>query len=233
VIIDDEPDAIDALRIMLTDFFGDRADVCGTASSVKEGIDLIRRSNPDLVFLDIQMPDGTGFTVAEAFPEKHFKLVFATAYNQYAIKAIKLKAEDYLLKPVDHTELELLISRTWKKLSENTPEELPYRIKIPVKQSILFIDPADVLYIKGDGRYSEIFLKGSVNYVVSRNIGLYESELEKNNFLRVHKSYLVNLKCISKLLPEDKIVLSDGSLIEISRRKKQELKQLLDRRQGT
>jgi two-component system, LytTR family, response regulator len=225
VIIDDESDAIKALKIMITDFSGEKAEVVGVSSSVQEGTGLIINTNPDVVFLDIQMPGGGGFKIAEAFPTGKFKLVFVTAYDQYAIRALKMKAEDYLMKPVDPEELEKLISKLWSGISS-----APLKIKIPTKNSVLFVDPSDILYIKGDGRYSEIFLKNSVSHVVTRNIGLYESELEKNNFLRIHKSYLANIQHISKLLPEDKAVFIDGSEIEISRRKKPELKLMLERR---
>lgn len=224
ILIDDEPDALDALRIMIVDFAGARAEVIGMASSVKTGKELIISLAPDIVFMDVEMPDGGGFTIAEAFPDRAFELIFVTAYDQYALRALKIKAEDYLLKPVDHDELENLISALWTKKNK---AGMPLKIKIPTKQSQLLVDPSEVLYIKGDGRYSEIYLKNSKSYVVTRNIGLFENELAGSHFLRVHKSYLVNLCCITRV-SNDHILLSNGFEADISRRKKKELKAKLD-----
>ncbi|MCE3227707.1 MAG: chemotaxis protein CheY [Bacteroidetes bacterium] len=227
VIVDDEPDAIEALTILIDDFSGDIAEISGTASTIKSAVSIIENTKPDIVFMDVQMPGGTGFNVAEAFPAKNFKLVFVTAHDNYAIQALKIKAEDYLLKPVNQDELHKVLSRLWDSKFKSHNNVALTKVKVPTRNSILFIDPSDIFYIKGDGRYSEIYLKNSVSHVVTRNIGLFENDLEKNNFLRTHNSYLVNLNHVSKLLSNDKIVLKDGSEIGISRRKKQELKSVL------
>jgi len=224
ILIDDEPDALDALRIMILDFLGTKAEVVGMGSSVKAGKELITDLNPDVVFMDVEMPDGGGFEVANAFPDRTFTLVFVTAYDQYAIRALKIKAEDYLLKPVDQDELENLISQLWTKKNKiNTS----LKIKIPTKRLQLLVDPSEILYIKGDGRYSEIYLKNSKNYVITRNIGLFEHDLDSCHFFRVHKSYLVNLNHISSF-SDNNVILSNGFQVEISRRKRKELKSRFD-----
>ncbi|MBL7931423.1 MAG: response regulator transcription factor [Bacteroidia bacterium] len=222
LIIDDEPDAVKALELLLCEYVGDRVEIAGSAYSVKEGRDLISRLNPDLVFLDIEMPHGGGFSVLQDLPGKKFRFVFVSAYDNYAMRALKMKAEDYLLKPVDPDELVQLVNTQWETHFAGL-----YKIKIPLKHTTLLADPANVVYIKGEGRYSEIILDSGSTYLVSKNIGLFEQELKNHQFFRIHKSFLVNLRHVIGLNTDDSVLMSNKHRPEISRRKKQDLKSKL------
>lgn len=225
ILIDDESDATDLMKRLITDFCSEKAEVVGVANSVLNGNKLIRNNPPDVLFLDIEMPDASGFDLVEMFPDRNFKIVFVSAYEKHALKAIKIKPYDYLLKPVGIEEIVNLMNALYAEQMMNNESKGLNKIKIPVKDGSLFIEPSEIIYIKGEGRYSTVCLNGSLSYVVTKNIGLFEKELASNKFLRVHKSYLVNLNHIKKINHTDGsfLELSDGISIEISRRKKKDL----------
>lgn len=230
ILIDDEPGALSALETILKDFFSEMIQVVSVASSALSGIKEIQRFSPDVVFLDIEMQGGSGFDVAESFPNRQFKIVFVTAYEEYALRALKVKAHDYLLKPIDIDELEKLIQELCvqkellgKGISEST------KICLPTLHESHFVEPTEILYIRADGRYSEVMLLSGKKIFLSRNLGSFEVELVKYNFLRIHKSFLVNLTHISGIVNNTgwNAVMSNGIEIEISRKRIAELKAVL------
>lgn len=229
LLIDDEKNALTALRKMLEQFCPDVL-VIGEAQTALEGLRLIRQQEPDLLFLDVEMPGGTGFDLLETLERKSFSTIFTTAHEQYALPALRSGAIDYLLKPISLDELRAAIKRviTAKEKPEQGLKENP-RISISNSDGTLFVSAADIVCVEGDGRYSRFYLTDGKEHVVSRNLGDLEQELCPAKFFRVHKSWLVNCGHIIKVSSKDGgfAVLSNGKEIEISRRKKAEFMEMM------
>jgi two-component system LytT family response regulator len=231
VIVDDEPNAVDAIAIMLGEHCpGVR--VVGTASSWEEAVARIRATEPDLVFLDIEMPHGSGFRVLEAFPDRTFAPIFVTAHDRYAIRAIRFSALDYLLKPVDHQELVLAVARARENraaapsvrgriraLERNLRSDAPSLLAVPTLEGFEFVDVSTIVRVAAAGRYSTIHLVGPKTLLVSRNLGEFEKLLDETGFLRVHHSHLVNLAHVKSFLRRDggQAVFTDGSRVPVAR----------------
>jgi two-component system, LytTR family, response regulator len=219
VIIDDEPDAIAVIRGLI-DMFCDDVEIVGTALTAVEGIAVIRNEKPDVVLLDIQMPGATGFELLDAFAKRSFKVIFITASSEFAIKALREKAEDYLLKPVNPIELKKALER----LRLNTTQSAnPQRIAIPDKNGYHYIQPSDIVYIEGDGSYVSLVLKNGEKRIASRNIKTFDEQLSPGGFIRCHQSFLVNPDEVSQLRRTDGVflVMSNGSEVPVSRAKKE------------
>jgi len=219
LIVDDEPAAIQGLSKLLETFAGD-IKVCATATDMQEALRMAELHKPDLVFLDIEMPGGNGFTLLDALPDRKFLVVFVTAYANYAIRAIRNRAFDYLLKPVDRDELAALVEKVKKHFSGQPAPN--YKIRISLKDSVLYAIPHEILYIKGDGRYSHLFFTDGRCVSPARNIKQFEGELQPYGYFRIHKSYLVNCAHIVRFFQKEGsfVEMKDGMKIEISRRKK-------------
>ena len=214
IIIDDEKRARLTLSLLLEEYCP-QVNVVADCGNLPEGVKAIRRLQPDVVFLDIEMPGHSGLELLEFFDEDevNFSIIFATAYNEYAIRAFKFSAMDYLLKPIVPEELVQAVERTSKfrmkqegyrnlkvQLSENKWD----RIAVPSANLLLFLDVADIMYIKGDGAYSEIIMKDDTKHVVSRNLKNFEEILCENSaFVRAHKSYIVNLNYVKAFNKSD------------------------------
>jgi two-component system LytT family response regulator len=234
IIIDDEKRARVTLQLLLQEY-------CPTISLVAdcenlpEGIKAIRKHNPTIVFLDIEMPGHSGLELLDFFDENEidFSIIFTTAYNQYAIQAFKFSAIDYLLKPINPTQLVEAIKRLEKSiqkfenfqvLKENISRENLTKIAVPSGNSLIFIDTAKISYIKGEGAYSEVFCNTGLKNLVSRNLKNFEDILcIDNRFLRVHKSYIVNLEQVVSFNKSDggSLSLEDKSQIPVSPEKTQ------------
>jgi two-component system LytT family response regulator len=225
IIIDDEPDAIRLLVKVLTEFCSDKIEIAGTASNIIEGIKLIHKTPPDLLFLDVEMPGGSGFDLIEMQAGIHFKIVFVTAYDKHAVRAIRYKPDGYLLKPIDIQELIGTVDNIHKQLENEGGNQLTGKYSISIKDETVLVDFSDMLFIKAYGRYSDIHFTDNKTLRVCKNIGHFEKELLKKGFVRCHKSYLVNSKHIVKLNKTDGgfIEISNGTSIEISRRKRNAL----------
>jgi len=235
VIIDDEADAIRILSIMLSQFCDD-VQISGTASSALEGIKLIQHAAPDLVFLDVEMPNGTGFDVLEAIAERNFQVIFTTAHRDYAIKAIKAKAIDYLMKPIDTDELVEAVEQAKQRhvsgsnagSQATAATNAVSKIPISVRNEYLLIDPGDIYFIQSDGSYS-IIHTGSAKYTTAKNLKHYEQLLAPRGFLRVSNSHVINLDKVEKYLREDggMVLLFNQVKIGVTRSRKQSLKDAL------
>jgi two-component system LytT family response regulator len=234
VLIDDEKMVIDSLRMLLAEHCPD-VDVSGMAASYEEGIRLVQEKKPDLVFLDIEMPYGSGFDLLEHFPDRTFDVIFVTAHSHYAIRAFKFSAVDYILKPVDIQELVHAVnqikrlrrfgpamSRRYKVLEENLKSPVPKRLALPSSSGLDFIDIEDILHIQAEGRYSRIFLCSGDSMLVTKNLGQFGKLLGEDRFFRSHHSHLVSTGHVSKYLHRDGgvIVLSDGSQVPLARARK-------------
>lgn len=239
IVIEDEKNVRENLIGMLEDYCPELS-IVGDANSVESGISLIQQMNPDIVFLDINLPDGTGFDVLKSVDIENLKVIFITAYGDYALKAIKYSAIDYLLKPVIPDELIEAVQKAQKfiahdrefyelsALSQNDQADKPIRIVVKTKQESFYLNIDDILYVEADGNYSVIHSTNLKPIMVSKTLKFYEDILDDNGFFRSHQSYLVNPLHI-KQLQNNQLLLSNGHLIEISRRKKNELSTLFNK----
>ena len=201
IIIDDEKRARISLSLLLQEYCPE-IEVVAECENLPEGVKAIHKYQPDFVLLDIEMPGHSGLELLDFFNENEitFAIIFTTAYNEYAIQAFKLSAIDYLLKPIVPEELINAINRLqkqktqqFKALAENINKDSFEKIAVPSGNSFILLKIEDILYIKGEGSYSEILLKDKTKHLVSRNLKNFEEILLKDKrFLRTHKSYLVN-----------------------------------------
>ena len=236
LIVDDEQDACTALESLLTKYVGG-IEVVGVANSVDEAVEQITRHQPDLVMLDIEMPNGNGFTLFDRIKEINFEVIFATAYDQYAIKAIKYSAMDYLLKPFDLRELKQAIAkvdqRMARKINNNRIELLLENLRSPGTNEkialanhdgFVYVNLNQIVRITADGNYSDIYMADGIKHVVSKALGEIEDLFPKRNFFRIHRSYLVNTNYIKRYIKSEgqQVVMEDGSILDVSHRKKEE-----------
>lgn len=197
-----------------------------------DGIKVIRESNPDLVLLDVEMPHGSGFDLLAQFPEKTFDVIFITAFNHYAIKAIKFSAVDYILKPININEFIVAIekvtekrsspslpNRNFETLLENLNTASPAKLAIPTSEGMEYLSTQEIIRIEADRSYSWFYLTGKRKILVSKNLKEYQDLLNDRNFFRSHNSHLVNLEHVKKYIRADggAIEMVDGSQVPISR----------------
>lgn len=235
IIVDDEKGCRDSLEALLKEI--PTIEIVSIVDSITLAQNAIKTMRPQLVFLDIEMPGGTGFDLLEKISPIDFDIIFTTAYDQYAIKAIKYSALDYLLKPVDPTELketidrfsskkhdQKLINNKFKTLLNNIGAETTHqKIAIPYGEGISFVKINDIIHFQSDGSYTNMFtVNGKKPTLISKPIGDYQEMLENEFFIRVHRSHLINIQHVDKYVKGDGgyAIMSDGSKIEVSRRKK-------------
>jgi two-component system, LytTR family, response regulator len=241
LLIDDEQRATDALRLMIIKTIPEIGEVM-VCNDSRQAAEKIHSFQPGLVFLDIQMPHLNGFEVLEKIPNKNFKIIFTTAYNEYAIQAIRYSAFDYLLKPVDMEELQAAVHRFLEgqedykqqydllknimhNMSAASSEE--FRLALPTKEGVHFLLPADIIRCEALGNYTRFYVTSGKSYLISKTLGEYDTLLTPQNFIRTHKSHLVNKKFISFIDHDGFAVLKDNSKVEVSRRRKEEVMEAL------
>jgi two-component system, LytTR family, response regulator len=241
IIVDDEPRSREVLKTLVSRFCSD-VEIAGMASSVLEAEALVASLNPDLIFLDIEMPGGNGLKLLEDGKTGNADVVFVTSYAHYAIPALRLSAVDYLMKPVEVEELRAAVSRVAEKRQSGADSNLEVlkenissapalqKIAIPGIQDVRFIPTADILRIEADSNYSFIITTEGERIHSSKTLGDFEDLLSAlPNFCRVHKTHLVNMNCVVKLIKTDGgyLQMTDGSQVEISRRRKADVLQML------
>jgi two-component system LytT family response regulator len=235
VIVDDEKDAVDFINSIIGEYCPGLK-VIGKAYDVKDGVQVIKDLKPDLVFLDVEMPHGTGFDLLTQFPEKEFDVVFITAFNHYAIKAIKYSAVDYILKPININEFIEAVNKVMQKRSssmfrgnenikallENLKTGVPSRLAIPTSDGMEYLNPKDIIRIEADRSYSWFYITGGRKMLVSKNLKEFQDLLSDRHFFRPHNSYLINLKYVKKYIRKEGgyIEMQDGSEIPVSRNRK-------------
>lgn len=230
IIIDDEKRARVSLSLLLKEFCPE-VSIIAECENLPEGVKAIRKLQPDVVLLDIEMPGHSGLELLDFFDEKeiNFSIIFTTAYNEYAVQAFKLSAVDYLLKPIVPEELVNSIARVekqkhvqYKTLAENLNQGSFQKIAVPSGSSLVVITISDIIYIKGEGSYSELYLKDKTKLLVSRNLKNFEETLLKDSrFLRAHKSYIVNFENIVSYNKSDGgwLEMENGVTIPVSSEK--------------
>jgi two-component system LytT family response regulator len=234
IIIDDEPHAVQSLAALL-ELYCPEVEVVGRANSVTAGLDLLRRLSPKLVFLDIHIGEETGFELLEQLKEADFQLIFTTAHSDYAIRAFRYNAIDYLLKPVDPAELQRAVQKALEKnaprldaaqvaqLLQSLSGRSPEKLTIASAEGYHLAEIDQIVRIQGEGNYSTFYLQNGERIVASKNLKSYEELLPADRFIKVHQSHLVNLECISKLLFEDggHLLMTDGSRTPLARRRRE------------
>lgn len=235
IIVDDELKSRESLKILLQDFCND-VTVLALCENVNEAMEAIRKHKPDVVFLDIQLQRETGFDLLARIQEINFEIIFTTAYSEYAIKAFKFSAIDYLLKPIDIEELKRAVSKVEKRKGDTITSRLQelmnnlrssssenYKLALPTANGLIFIRMQDILYCEASSNYTDITLSDGKKYTVSRTLREYEELLEGHNFYRIHHSYLINLNAIKKYVRGDGgyVVMSNDKSLDVSKRKKE------------
>ena len=235
VIVDDEPNCCEILATLMERYCPQVkvADICYTGQAA---LTSIIEMNPDIVFLDIEMPQMNGFELLEKLQSVNFKLIFTTSYDQYAIKAIRFSALDYLLKPIDREELQNAVKKAMQSLDRPIPQQFEVllqkinktgngnqKIALPTMEGLQFISIDTIISCASERNYTILYLKQKQKMMISRPLKEMEELLEDHSFLRVHHSYLVNLKEIEKYVRGEGgyLVMSDGSVVDISRSKKE------------
>lgn len=240
LIVDDEENSRQALHNLLKDYCRG-VEVVGKAASVKEAIRLAKRSPPDVVFLDIEMPVENGFKLLEYYENIPFEVVFTTAYDQYAVKAFKFSALDYLLKPIDLEELRTSIEKVRdNKEDSRIPhyETLQYNINhnlkklaLPTIEGYSFIDLDDILFCEASNNYTIVYITNGKKIVVSKTLREYEDLLKDFNFYRVNRSHLINLKFIKEYKKARRpiIVMANGTKVSLATARKHDFLDRLKR----
>lgn len=242
VIIDDEHHCITTLSWSLKQYCSE-VEIVGVAYNGEDGIQLIQRLNPDLVFLDIEMPILSGIDMLIKLNKIDFKIIFTTAYDKYAIKAIKLNALDFLLKPIDKDELILAISKAHNdsfntnksqvhQLHEFNKTKVVDKIALSLNNGLHFINLSDIIRIEANGNYCNFILADNRKYLLSKKLGDAEEILLDNpNFYRIHKSHIINLKFVSRYIRGEggEVIMADNTSISLSRNKKDEFLELFNK----
>jgi two-component system LytT family response regulator len=234
IIVDDEFKSRESLKALIEKFCEDIA-VIELCQNGTEAIAAIRQVKPDIVFLDIQLQTETGFEILEKLDKIEFEIVFTTAYSEFAIKAFKFSAIDYLLKPIDINDLRTAIEKAKKRIVGNISERVAQlaqnlkgnlfrnsRLALPASDGLVFVSVDEILYCEATGNYTNIHMADNRKFVVSRTLKEYEDLLEDQDFFRIHNSYLINLNSIKKYIRGEggQVVLINDKALDVSKAKK-------------
>jgi len=232
LLIDDEDKSRKDLKRLLQLYCKD-VSVIGEVSSIETAISSLKTEEPELLFLDIEMGDGSGFHLLN-YNERHpFQVIFVTAHTHYALKAFRYGALDYLLKPIDVDDLVAAVEKV--KLVSHASKKSAFAdhdqyLELRVSDGILYVHFNDIIRLQAEGSYTVIYLASNEKHYLSYHIGHFETRLHDSSFFRVHKSHLVNLRHVKKFLRTDGyyVEMSNGSKVEVSRRHKTEFLQMLN-----
>jgi len=235
IIVDDELKSRESLKILVEDFC-EGVEVKALCQNVAEAIKAIDQFNPEVVFLDIQLQRETGFDLLTRLKDFDFEVIFTTAYSEFAIKAFKFSAIDYLLKPIDIEELKRALAKVERRIGNTFSERLQqlmqnlrtgssenYRLALPTADGLVFVKINQILYCEASSNYTEIVMEDNKKYVVSRTLKEYEDMLTEQNFFRIHHSYLINLNGIKKYVRGDGgyVIMNNDKSLDVSKRKKE------------
>jgi len=241
LILDDESTAIKTLSLMIQHYVPEITDLKSTTDPY-EGLLLLQSFKPQLLFIDIQMPLMSGFEFLKKVAHANFSIIFTTAHDEYAIDAIRFSALDYLLKPIDTDELQDSFKRFLQKQESQSATESLYRnfmynlnvknrsdfkLALPTQQGTFFYKPEEIIRLEGEGNYTKFFFLDKTSLMTSYTIKNYEDVLLNYGFLRVHKSHLVNKVHVINYTTDGMLTMSDFSKVEISRRRKEDVMEIL------
>lgn len=247
MLIDDEPSNLEFISNLIN-MYCPAVTVVGSFTDPFEGMAAILKQKPDVLLLDIEMPGLTGLELVRRLPAIDFEVIFVTAHNQYALKAIKLSALDFILKPVSPSELEVALAKAAQKLkdkrtleqlrvltgllnqSKNLKSNQEHKIALPTSDGLIYLEMSEVVRIKANGQYCEFFVQDRAPLFICKNIGHYEESLEDYHFMRVHRSDIINLHFVTEYIRNDGgfVRMKDGSRVDISNNKKEELLERLN-----
>ncbi len=229
-ILDDEQNAVDALTAMLKKKFADKTIVCGSSVKASVAIGEIESVQPDIVFLDVEMPEMTGLDVLKQFPERNFYVIFTTAHEKYALPALKVSATDYLMKPLSPQDVFDALQKCIAKKPETTVNASgQHRITLATAQELLLVNTDDIIRIEASNNYSHFYFTNRPKVIVSKTLKEFDEQLSGHDFYRVHQSHLINLNHVLSVNSHDgdHALLTQNHRVEISRRKKVEFLQLI------
>lgn len=243
IIVDDEKISCETLKVLLHDFCH-HVEVKETCQTIDAALVAIEKYRPDVVFLDINMKGENGFDLLSKVKKIDFAIVFATAYSEYAIKAFKFSAIDYLLKPIDVEELRRAVEKVEKRKGEvtsirydhllnnlNPANEKNYKIALPSSSGLAFVKIADIIYCEADSNYTNFFMVDGKKIVVSRTLKEYEGLLSTYGFFRIHHSYLINVDAAKQYLRGEggQVVMVNDITLDVSKRRKEEFLKLFSK----
>ena len=240
IIVDDESGARKILASFLTDYC-EQVEIVAQVEDVPQGVKAIKKFEPDIVFLDIEMPGYNGFQLLDFFDEIQFEIVFTTAYSEFALKAFQVSAIDYLLKPIQIDQLinavnkverirgNSLVNERVQTLQANLEDFKIKKIVIPLSEGSLFIELKEIIYLKAEGSYVNFFLKDGTKILASKNIKDFEEQLtQTEGFFRTHRSFLINTAFITNISSDNTgVTLNGNAEITIARERKQDFIQFL------
>jgi len=235
IIVDDEQKSRESLRILVNDFC-EGVDVVALCENNAQAKKAIESEEPDVVFLDIQLQRETGFDLFAIVNEINFDVIFTTAYSEFAVKAFKFSAIDYLLKPIDIMDLKGALGKVEKKRKKNQTSHIEYLIQnlksvsneqyklaLPTQDGLIFVSLHDILYCEANSNYTEITTRGDKKYVASKTLKEYDDLLADYNFYRIHNSALVNLHAVKKYVRGDGgyVIMNNDKALDVSKRRKE------------
>jgi len=243
IILEDEEDNRKVLSGFLQDYCP-QVNLLAAVANVNAGLAAINKYRPDVVFMDIQLKGETSFELLDKLPEIPFDIIFTTGYSSYMLKAIKLSAVDYLLKPINADELKAAVEKVEKKrnqLMQNKNLEIllnnfrnnyqDHKIAISSADGFVFVKVSNIVYLESEGAYTYFYLKHNEKIITSKNIKEYEELLADHNFFRIHKTYIVNMAEIVKYIRGEggQVLMSNSVILDVSRRRKDEFLKMFDK----
>lgn len=241
IIIDDEPSAVNVLTLLLKKKCSNDVELVATSNSPLEGKELIEKLSPDLVFLDIEMPGMTGVDLVRSFSNPSFRVVFVTAYDAYAVEAFRLSAVDYLLKPVEATDVVGAVEKIKNDISKNqntlqvqlmnlekilkvNQQPSESKLGIGMSDKIIFVSIPEIIYCEANGSYTHVYLSDGRKMVASKSLGDFETQLVGQKFFRIHHSILVNLNRVKEFQRNDGgyVIMENSKKLEVSQRKRKD-----------
>lgn len=236
ILVDDMPQALEMLESDISNKH-QNITIIGKANSVVSAAKLLRKNQPDILFLDIMLGDGTGFDLLEIIPNLESKIIFVTASDAFAIRAFKFAAIDYILKPYSDEELKNAIDKAIHQIQPKneqlsvlqesiaTPNKLPKKISLHTLDKIIVVSLDEIIRCKSDNNYTTFYFENGTKIMVTKTLKFYADLLKENTFLRVHQSHLVNTKYIKEFIKADGgyLVLKDKSTVPVSVRKRAEV----------
>ena len=243
IILDDEPGNVQLLKNMLQ-LHCPRLHILAAETDARKGISLVRELQPQLLFLDIEMPHLNGFETLKSLEPVSFEVIFVTAYSHYAVEAFDVQATGFLTKPVNSEKLVAVVQAAAQRieqkainknlfslLEQNTKSATPNKIPLSTSNGLVFVKVSDIMYCESSGNYTNFFLNNEGKIVVSRQLGEYEKLLPENEFMRVHDKYIINLSFIREYIKGNggEVILENGKEIPVASRRKEDFLSLFER----